>query len=278
MQKSKTSRLDLPGFHKLVVGRDGIFLANQNDIYVGGALIKYGEFSQLEMATFEKFLGLPDFIFVEVGANIGAHTVGLARKVKRLVAFEPQPQVFYNLCANVALNSLQNVDCYMVGIGAREDVMYLPKVDHNLANNFGGVSLLKDKHEIEIPVRTLDSYHLAPHFIKIDVEGMEKEVLLGARETITRHKPVMYIENDRKDKSIELIEYLWSINYKLYWDMPNLFNPHNFFMNPENYAPDTVSVNMICLPDRLDHSTFDLPNLVTDPTEHPIHQKIGRMA
>ena len=275
--KIKHNRIDLPGFYKIVFGRDGVFLANQNDFYVGGALIRYGEFSHLEMDTFEKFLSLPDMVLVEIGANIGAHTVGLSKKVKRLVAFEPQPQVFYNLCANIALNSIQNVDCYNVGLGSEASTLYLPEIDHSKPNNFGGISLLKEG-KYEIPIRTLDSYNLNTQFIKIDVEGMETDVLKGSVNTINKCKPVMYIENDRKEKSIELIEYLWSLNYKLYWDCPNLFNPHNFFGKSEDYAPNIVSVNMICLPDTIAHETFNLPRLITDSTQHVIHGKIDRVA
>lgn len=273
----KNNKLDLPGFYKLVFGRDGVFLANQNDYYVGGAIIRYGEFSHLEMTTFEKFLTLPDMILVEIGANIGAHTVGLSKKVKRLIAFEPQPQVFYNLCANIALNSIQNVDCYNVGLGAESGILYLPEIDHSKANNFGGISLLTSgEHKVEI--RTLDSYNIDTQFIKIDVEGMETPVLKGAINTINKNNPVMYIENDRKEKSIELIEYLWNLNYKLYWDCPKLFNSHNFFNKKEDYVPNIVSVNMICIPNTIQHETFNLPLLVTDATQHPIHGKIDRVA
>lgn len=267
MQKLKNNRLDLPGFYKLVQGRDGVFLANQNDFYVGGALIRYGEFSHLEMETFNKFLTLPNMVFVEIGANIGAHTVGLAKKVKKLVAFEPQPQVFYNLCANMALNSIQNVDCYNVGLGADPGILYLPELDFSKPNNFGGISLITTPSSYKVEIKTLDSYLLDTQFIKIDVEGMEESVLKGSIETIRRCNPVMYIENDRKEKSQSLIEYLFSLDYKLYWDLPKLFNENNYFGKREDYAPGVVSVNMICLPKTIDHGTFNLPHRILKSSE-----------
>ncbi|MBT4429401.1 MAG: FkbM family methyltransferase, partial [Nitrospinaceae bacterium] len=64
-------------FNVVVSCRDGEFIANKNDIYVGRSLIKYGEFSYQEMVLF-KALCEPSDVIIEAGANIGAHTVGNA--------------------------------------------------------------------------------------------------------------------------------------------------------------------------------------------------------
>ena len=89
---------DLPddSIYKIVTGRHGVFLANPNDIFIGRALIRYGEFSELEWQVINQ-LTRPGTAVIEVGANIGAHTVSIARKVGPdgvLYAFEPQPVVF----------------------------------------------------------------------------------------------------------------------------------------------------------------------------------------
>ena len=60
-------------FNVVVKCRDGLFIANRNDMYIGPSLIKYGEFSHGEMVMF-KTICAPDDIIVEVGANVGAHT------------------------------------------------------------------------------------------------------------------------------------------------------------------------------------------------------------
>ena len=93
---------------------------------------------------------------------------------------------------------------------------------------------------------TLDGYNLsACQFIKIDVEGMEAAVIRGARKTIEKFRPILYVENDRDDRSAELIELLQSLGYNLYWHTPRLFNPDNFYQNPVNEFGDVVSANML---------------------------------
>ena len=84
--------------------------------------------------------------------------------------------------------------------------------------------------------------------MKVDVEGMELKVLKGATETIERFRPIMYIENDRKEKSVELIKYIATLEYDMYWHIPFLYNPNNFFGNKNNVFRNIASHNMFCIP------------------------------
>jgi hypothetical protein len=54
------------------------------------------------------------------------------------------------------------------------------------------------------------------HFLKIDVEGLEQEVLEGASDTLRRFRPRLYVENDRLEKSAALIEHLLALDYRLF--------------------------------------------------------------
>ena len=83
--------------------------------------------------------------------------------------------------------------------------------------------------------------------MKIDVEGFELDVLKGAAQTIARFNPRIYLENDRKEKSAALIAHLLGLGYRLYWHLPPLFRPDNFFKNPKDIWGNIVSVNMLCL-------------------------------
>ena len=58
----------------------------------------------------------------------------------------------------------------------------------------------------------------------------------------------MYVENDRREKSHDLIELLQSMEYRLFWHQPPLFHPDNFSNNPENVFDRVVSQNLLCLP------------------------------
>ena len=82
--------------------------------------------------------------------------------------------------------------------------------------------------------------------LKVDVEGMESEVIRGAKKLIARHRPVLYVENDRAEKSKELIELIKSLDYRLFWHLPQLFNPNNYAGDKEDIYPGLLSGNMLC--------------------------------
>src|SRR6185295_9733823 len=110
----------LAGFNWLVRGRRGNFIASDNDIYVGRSLIHYGEFSEIEWQLLAHYCH-PGHTVVEIGANIGSHTVSLSKAVGRagrVIAIEPQPVIFQTLCANLALNCLLNVEPHLCGCAA----------------------------------------------------------------------------------------------------------------------------------------------------------------
>jgi hypothetical protein len=73
--------------------------------------------------------------------------------------------------------------------------------------------------------------------IKIDVEGYELQVLEGSSDIIARSNPVLYVENDRVNQSPQLIQWLFDHDYQLWWHLPPLFNPENFFEVKENIYP-----------------------------------------
>jgi hypothetical protein len=95
---------------------------------------------------------------------------------------------------------------------------------------------------------TIDQLDLAVcHLIKIDVEGMEGDVISGAEQALQRLRPMLYLENDRPEKSAALIEQLLGLDYRLYWHLPQLFNPDNYFGETENLFPGIISANMLGL-------------------------------
>ena len=230
--------------------RRGRMLFLRRDQYIGRALALYGEFSEFEVELFSHTLRSGDVV-VEVGANIGAHTVHLARLVGHtglVVAFEPQRIIHQLLCANLALNELFNVVAYRAAAGARQGTLKVPPLDYAAANNFGGVALSAEAGETVIVV-PLDSLGLETlRLLKIDVEGMEIEVLQGARNLISRTRPLLYVENDRTEHSPRLIALLQELGYDLWWHTPPLFNPRNFASNPDNVFGDIVSINMFGAP------------------------------
>lgn len=134
----------------------------------------------------------------DLGANVGYYTVVFANLVGttgKVVAFEPDPSTFPLLKATINLNNINNVVLEQVAVGARAGAA-------ELMTNKGESSIVVDnannaKTNI-VWVRTikLDDYlgDYTPNFIKIDVEGFEYEVLLGAQELLAKQKPVVALE------------------------------------------------------------------------------------
>ncbi len=270
------SLLETEGFNQLAETKDGYLLYNRNDVYIGRSVHKYGEFSGAEMELFRQVCEAGNVV-IEVGANIGAHTVGLARLVGsqgRVMAFEPQRLTFQTLCANIALNSLTNVDCYWTALGNEECLVTVPEVDPNRPSNFGGVTLLGAQTGWRVSSITLDRFVAGlPRIdlIKIDVEGMEAEVLRGGENILRKFKPLLYVENDRLESSEELIRLIAGFGYRLFWHLPPLFNPNNFNGDDENCFPDVISINMLCV-HRDARKQFEGLEEVHDPASHPLRR------
>src|SRR5262249_28338799 len=161
----------------------------------------------------------PGMTVVEVGANIGLLTVPFARLVApggKVIAFEPQRIVHQILCGNLALNALTNVFAQNSAIGSECGCITVPPIDYAQTGNFGGVSLRGRNEGESIPLLTIDSLSLDRcDFMKIDVEGMELDVLRGAARTLARFRPILYLENDRPENSSWLIRHLLALEYRL---------------------------------------------------------------
>jgi FkbM family methyltransferase len=227
-------------------------LYNPLDTYIGASIERYGEFSHLEAMLLVELCEPGDTV-IDVGANIGAHTVALAQRVGPegfVYAFEPQRAVFQLLCANMALNEIFNVECVQAVCGSSPGEEMLPDLRYDLGGNFGGFGQQFFGSGRRVRRVTLDDYADADRvtLLKIDVEGMESEVIGGAETLIARHRPVLYVENDRREKSAALIAQLLNLEYRIYWSLPRLFNPNNWRGEPVDIWGGVVSVNILCLP------------------------------
>ena len=139
--------------------------------------------------------------FIDIGANIGCHCIGLKKKKPKdninIVAFEPQPFIYNILKYNMEI-SCDRYECYNKGLGNDHRTIYMDMPDYNNCKNPGGIGLNldgNDSSKTPVEIVTLDSCTCENiSLMKIDVEGLENQVLMGAYETIKRCKPVMIIE------------------------------------------------------------------------------------
>lgn len=155
---------------------------------------------------------------IDCGANYGNHTVYLAKytNCSRIFSFEPIPNIFKVLQENVVQNNIQNkVVCYNSGVSKKKKSLKLISKIYDTQGAFwfwyegenykhpadmGYGHLHRKNQSVEnlmvesIPLDSKIDEFGKVDFIKIDVEGMEMEVLLGAEKLIKQNKPLLYIE------------------------------------------------------------------------------------
>lgn len=154
---------------------------------------------------------------IDVGGNIGLHTVRFASKFQSVHSFEPTDINFECLKKNT--ETFKNVTLHQVGLGDQAATLKIKLPgDSNNCGNFSIVDFDEsDDHLLEqsIEICTLDSFDLAPDLIKIDVQGFDYNVLVGARDTINQHHPVIIIESESKKSRHEISDFLTQLGYSV---------------------------------------------------------------
>jgi FkbM family methyltransferase len=271
MQGAHSAALIAHGNIRVKHSRFGLMLYNINDVGCGHAFDNYGEFSYEEAKAFAQLVK-EGMTVLDVGAHIGAHTMFFSQAVRAsgtVIALEPQRVLYQMLVANLALNEINNVRPLQAAAGAESGAAFVPPIDYNVTGSPGACSLSNEGGDPVI-VMPIDSLALPQcHFIKIDVEGWERDVLIGAAATLAKFRPVLYIENDRREKSEALIRYLIDLGYMLYWHVTPLYCEENFYCNPINIYPKICSVNMLCMARETNPDVAGLQEIV-DPTDYPL--------
>ena len=136
--------------------------------------------------------------FIDIGAHVGTYSFILGKKAKHTYSFECNPKIFCYLAANIALHELEDkITPHRYALGNKEDTLdYIIRSEDGGGN---GVKKLNDYDDnlkkIKVQVKTLDSFNLTNiGFIKIDVEGFEKEVLEGSLTTLIKNNypPILF--------------------------------------------------------------------------------------
>lgn len=186
-----------------------------DDKYIGQriALQKYEKY---ETALFLSQLSSKSVV-VDVGANIGYYTLLAAKIVKKVYAIEPDKKCFEILEKNVNENNLKNVVLINKAASDKREKKYLVRDEENLGN-----SRISNKKGDVILADTLDNILLNEQIIsciKIDTQGWEPEVILGAKKVIKKHRPIMFLEYSPSEyKNQKMIKFLMS-NYKWIWSI-----------------------------------------------------------
>jgi len=182
-------------------------------LYSGNA-INLVDYHMLSRGSFEPGLARllqdwarlkPDSIFLDVGANLGVHTLALAPFVKGIIAVEPFPPVADRLEATLAANEIGNVSVRRVALSDHRALASFKAPDSTNLGVGRVVTGAEDGDQIKLPQETgdalLENEQLPLGLLKIDVEGLEFAVLRGLRENLTKHRPLVVFEVLTSDPS-----------------------------------------------------------------------------
>jgi FkbM family methyltransferase len=236
--------------------RHGEMLFSDHDAYVGKSLSLYGEYSEEETNLLIHAVQ-EGGIVIEAGANIGSLTVPLSKKVgyKGVVyAFEPQRTTYYALCGNIFINNLKNTFCFQRALGDTTSIVMIPDIDYDFAGNYGAYSIQQETSfdivptKVPVEMNRLDDFNLPGcDLLKVDVEGMEIEVLKGALGLIHTHKPILYVENDRLQFRDELYAWIVQQGYQCWQHLPRMYSENNYNKVEDNVFGECMSANLLCL-------------------------------
>jgi FkbM family methyltransferase len=176
--------------------------------------------------TFLKRLDFKGKTIYDVGGHIGLITMFFAREAGEtgnVVTFEPNPQNYTAILDHINLNNLPNVSVLQMGLGSRRETLEFMVADsgHGTASSEKQNQYQEEEAQIiQIEIDSLDSQIAVnnlpkPDFIKIDVEGLELDVLRGMTETISDYKPEIFVELHGVSEK-DIVELLLSHQYKIH--------------------------------------------------------------
>lgn len=177
-------------------------------------------------------------IVVDIGANIGYYALLECRGVGEnghVYAIEPVPENYDLLSTNIQLNGYSNIIAHRYALGD-----HIGEMDMHISSMCNMSTLKKSEYRsysdvIKVPMTTLDSYLLGkayPDLIRMDTEGFEYEIIVGAKETLSKDKPLkIYMElhfDILRDKA-------WLLLYQL--------ERYGFHVNTVSFEPHPASRN-----------------------------------
>ncbi|MCY1526344.1 methyltransferase, FkbM family [compost metagenome] len=234
----------------MILARYGSFFVPADDDLIANSLRLYGEWAQKEIDVLGRFLPLGGSV-VDAGAYIGTHTRAFSKVVGpsgHVYSFEPAPSSFSILEQNAHVAEQANIHLFNFGLGSCQEHRHL-----NLEEEFhnqAAASMRKSLSEnsIEVEVRPLDSIGL-PHidFLKVDVEGMEMQLLEGAERTIAHSRPTIFLEVISLSSSYNFLNWAVQHGYAVYGVNVPAFNPDNFTSSVENIFGGAREVGLVLL-------------------------------
>ncbi len=218
----------------------------QRDYSIGLYLAQYGEHDWRDLEVTRQYA---TGLVIDAGANIGTHALVYARTADTVLAFEPQFFIYKLLVMNTVLNCADNIMPYWCALGEENGMVRIPSFSPENGQIYGGADVGEGDDLVKLA--TIDSLNLGRvSLLKVDVERSMPAVLRGARATILRDRPVLYVENNfGEEVSQALHALLHELGYAWEEHIIPAYPADNFYGNTHDiFVPGMCNVNLLCLP------------------------------
>ena len=223
----------------MLVNRHDYRLTPQGGYGVGYQLLNTASFDQEEvdfalqlLQTRRAHFGA-GVVAIDCGANVGVHTIEWAQFMHgwgEVIAFEAQERIFYALAGNITLNNCFNAKAIWAAVGAEDGTIPVPVPNYFVPSSFGSLEIKKTVNTEFIgqqidyanekctttKMMAIDGLGLKRlDFMKIDIEGMEMDALMGAEKSITQFKPQLLIEKIKSNED-DIRQFIEKRGYQLF--------------------------------------------------------------
>jgi len=268
-------------YSRMVMSKYGPMLFFKYDDPIGTCLTLYGEWAEQEFDVISQLV-TPTTNCIDIGSNIGTHSVWLSKKCKNGVVFsiEPQFYIFNFLTTNLMLNDclncfplkafISNVDSKFIGapiMGPSSDKYNYGEYNINLCSKINdGIPTQAIRLD---DIEYMRKYDIG--FIKMDCEGTETDVFTSGHNILTKNKPNLYIEHNGVNGHQSVVDILNEYGYNCYWhvypkhniDNHNKFNQNIYLHEHEMNLIPTVKIasrlfesNLVCIHKDKDQGAF----------------------
>ena len=219
--------------HFLVVNRahgKNTYFAGDASSFIDRQMYLFGNYEGDQISAFLSLVPAHKRrVALDIGANVGTHSIAFAQNFSAVHAFEPNSSLWGSFERNRALNQLTNVTLHKVGLADRDDELRL----FLIAKKNYGLGTFSTLEQYDLPLQEFQTakvaaadQYLALHkienvdAIKIDVQGFEPEVLRGLRKTLEKNCPFVWFEVGRgaqlEAQSVEAVSDFFPYDFELF--------------------------------------------------------------
>lgn len=221
------SRPEKIASHEFIIDFFGFTYKGNLNCYIDWVIYFFGAYEKQELFLLSDIVqNIHDPIFIDVGANVGQHSLYMSKYCREVHAFEPYKRVSRLLEEKIRLNKVQNITIHKLGLNDNDaELQFFEPESHNTGT---GSFLLdqasKSKSSLMLRVVNGDAYLESLKLpkidlIKIDVEGFEKNVICGLSNSLYRFRPIVVMEfsesTQRVFKDLNALMLAFPPNYEI---------------------------------------------------------------